>query len=361
MKNTRANSRYLMPALLCIAVSPLLRSPAYGAMKNTSQSWQTLLLADASPGEESGGKNTEERIELKIDKEAEPTPEGKGGATAAWLGLGTEEASEALTSQLKLTPGVGLVVTYLAPEGPAAKAGLKKNDLLVEFENQQLVLPSQLRKLVQVRKEGDQVHLAYYRAGEKRGATVTLGKTSRWQVFDEGNLGGAMKELQLQLRDLPIRETLQEQMKTLRDSLGNLKFDQQKVQDEVRRSVDEARKAIEAAVREAKKSKDAALNSTEKALKDLERAKNQRERSVIVRSHSGNVKSLVKSDDAGTIVILSSPKPHLTAHDKDGKLIFDGPVDSAEEREKVPRDLWERVEPMLDQMKGDSLLEDEQK
>ncbi len=43
----------------------------------------------------------------------------------AWLGVSTTEASETLASQLDLQAGVGLVVTYLAPEGPAAKAGLK--------------------------------------------------------------------------------------------------------------------------------------------------------------------------------------------------------------------------------------------
>jgi hypothetical protein len=34
------------------------------------------------------------------------------------------------------------------------------------------------------------------------------------------------------------------------------------------------------------------------------------------------VKNIVKSDDSGTIAILNSPKLHLTARDKDGKLLF---------------------------------------
>jgi len=62
------------------------------------------------------------------------------------------------------------------------------------------------------------------------------------------------------------------------------------------------------------------------------------------------VKSLVRSDESGTIVLLSNPNLHLTAHDKEGKLLFDGPIDSADERAKVPRELWERVEPLVDQM-----------
>ena len=58
---------------------------------------------------------------------------------------------------------------------------------------------------------------------------------------------------------------------------------------------------------------------------------------VVVRSSGKHVKSLVKSDESGTIVLLSNPKLHLTAHDKDGKLLFDGPIESTDEQAKVPR------------------------
>src|SRR5882762_7571199 len=50
-----------------------------------------------------------------------------------WLGVYTEEASEALGSQLGLKSGEGLLVTYVAADSPAAKAGLQKNDVLVEL------------------------------------------------------------------------------------------------------------------------------------------------------------------------------------------------------------------------------------
>ena len=58
----------------------------------------------------------------------------------------------------------------------------------------------------------------------------------------------------------------------------------------------------------------------------------------------------MKSDETGTIVLLSNPKLHLTAHDKEGKLLFDGSIESGEDQSKVPRDLWERVEPLIKQM-----------
>jgi hypothetical protein len=67
--------------------------------------------------------------------------------------------------------------------------------------------------------------------------------------------------------------------------------------------------------------------------------------------HDGNsVDSLVKTDGSGTIIILRAPKLHLTAHDKAGKLLFDGEIETPEQRDKVPRDLWGKVEPMLKKM-----------
>ena len=72
--------------------------------------------------------------------------------------------------------------------------------------------------------------------------------------------------------------------------------------------------------------------------------------SVTVRSTGQQVKSIVKADDSGTIVIVSNPKPRLTAHDKDGKLLFDGEIDTPEQRAKVPPELWEKVEPLLDKL-----------
>ena len=49
-------------------------------------------------------------------------------------------------------------------------------------------------------------------------------------------------------------------------------------------------------------------------------------------------------------MIVSNPKPHLTVHDKEGKLVFDGEIDTPEQRAKVPPEVWQKVEPMLDKL-----------
>jgi len=274
-----------------------------------------------------------------------------------WLGISIEEASEALVSQLGLDRGVGLVITYITPDSPAAKAGLQKNDVLVTFENQSLVLPAQLRKLIQARKEGDSVKLDFFRAGKKDTATVVLAKVSADAGFQENELAlkEDLRDLQRQLRDLPLKDIFRDQIKTFHESLGHVQIDQKKVQEEVRHSLEQARKAFQEAMRQ---SADAIeqLGPARKAFEKLLKSKiiDDTDATVTVRSTGKSTKSVVTADGSGTIVIVSNPKPHLTAHDKSGELLFDGEIDTPEQRDKVPRDLWNKVEPMLDKMGHDA-------
>jgi hypothetical protein len=268
-----------------------------------------------------------------------------------WLGVGVDEAPEALASQLKLAPGVGLVVIYVAPDSPGAKAGLEKNDVLVEFEGQQLVHPTQLRKLVRVRKDGDKVELTLYRAGKKQTVTAALGKApTGYGLLEDGDtLRGDLNAIWRPLRDLPMTQAYQEAMKTYKDQLGHLKIDQTKVQEEVRRSMDQAKRALEEAMRY---STNVTADATAKALRELRRLgiASDTGSTVTVRSSGDNIRSIVKTDESGTYVIVSNPKPQLTAHDKDGTLLFDGEIDTPEQRSKVPPEVWKKVEPMLEKL-----------
>jgi len=44
-------------------------------------------------------------------------------------------------------------------------------------------------------------------------------------------------------------------------------------------------------------------------------------------------------------VIVATPNKRLTAHDKDGKLLFDGDIETPEQQQKVPAEVWEKVKP----------------
>jgi membrane-associated protease RseP (regulator of RpoE activity) len=239
-------------------------------------------------------------------------------------------------------------VNYIATNSPAAKAGLQENDLLVEFNGQPLVHPLQLRKLVQVRKEGDTVILVVYRAGKKQTVSATLAKTVMGFGLNDMPAGQGYGGAFRQFGDLPTGDAFREQMKALREQMGKIKIDQKQVQEEIRRSMEEARKTYREAMRQATN----ANSALGPILEDLDRmgAAVDNDASVTVRSTGRSAKSLVKADESGTIMMVRNPKLHLTAHDKEGKLLFDGEIETPDQRARVPHDLWNRVEPLLKKM-----------
>ena len=277
-----------------------------------------------------------------------------------WLGVGTDEAPAALASQLRLDPGVGLVVTFVAPDSPAAKAGLQKNDLLVEMEGQSLVLPAQLRKMIQSRKEGDTIKLAYYRHGQKESVSATLAKSAAAAALSEAttfwvdseNMGPAHARGYAADANL---KGMNDHLVILHKALNEAKVNQRNVQLEVQRSMEQAQKAYQDALRQTSNSAKA-LGPARQALEELAKSGVfvDNNTTVTVRSTRNASKNVVKADDSGTIVIVSNPKMRLTAHDKEGTLLFDGEIETAEQREKVPKDLWKKVEPLVEQLNADT-------
>jgi hypothetical protein len=272
------------------------------------------------------------------------------GKEVAWLGVGTDEATEALAAQLKLKGGQGLVVTYVGPDSPAAKAGLQKNDVLLELDGQMLVLPAQLRKLVQSRAEGDEVRLKILRSGQEEEVKATLGKTKAGlALLGEG--GAWSGELARQFRELRLGEQMGQEMKSLQDSLARVGVNKDRIRIEVRKGIEEAQKAIEEALRSSTNQIRTHITA-DRVLKDL-RDKGitiDKDASVTVQSSGRQVRTIVKTDDSGSFVLVADPRKRLTAHDKDGKLVFDGEIESGEQLEKVPASIRDRVKEMIEEL-----------
>jgi hypothetical protein len=97
-----------------------------------------------------------------------------------YFGITAESVPPAIFRQLSDLLGneQGLVVKYVAPGSPAAKAGVQLYDVVVTFDNQRLFSVEQLLKLVTADKVGRKVALGIVRDGEKQTVEVTLGDRS---------------------------------------------------------------------------------------------------------------------------------------------------------------------------------------
>src|SRR6266702_3891917 len=133
-----------------------------------------------------------------------------------FLGVETSQVPNVVSEQLGLTKGLGLVVDYVVPNSPAASAGVQQNDILKMLNDQILMEPSQLRKLLQTFSEGTEVTLTILRKGQEQKITVKLAKKEMpqrhslmpggnhdmyWDFDETGDVGEQMQELKEQLGD----------------------------------------------------------------------------------------------------------------------------------------------------------------
>jgi serine protease Do len=261
----------------------------------------------------------------------QPNPLPPGGREKApkvpmiFLGVETSQVPTVVSEQLGLSKGLGLVVEYVVPDSPAAAAGIQQNDILKMLNDQILIEPSQLRKLLQTFSDGTDVTLTILRKGQEQKVTVKLTKKEKpqrhswapgekhdwhWDFDDTGDLGEQMQGL---------KEQLQEQLGAQRGMIRGA----------VMKAHEAARKAREDARRAAREirilSKD---NGTLKATRiDLGKAQ------------------IVFSDDKGEMKLENvDGKKILTAKDTQGKLLFSGPAETKEDRDKMPADVRERYE-----------------
>ena len=67
----------------------------------------------------------------------------------AYLGVGIQPVTQQLAEQFHVKPREGVVVTEVYPDSPAAKAGLKAGDVIVEFAGVPVANPQELQTAVE--------------------------------------------------------------------------------------------------------------------------------------------------------------------------------------------------------------------
>ena len=98
-------------------------------------------------------------------------------AKATYLGVATSPPPEVLVDQLKLPKGAGLLVEFVDAKGPAAVAGIRKNDVLVRLNDQLLTSPQHLAVLVRMHKPKDKVAVTLIREAQEQKVTAELGES----------------------------------------------------------------------------------------------------------------------------------------------------------------------------------------
>jgi serine protease Do len=96
------------------------------------------------------------------------------GGEEPWLGVTLADVNQAKAQALKL-PGVyGAIVTSVEPNSPAAKAGLEKNDVILQFAGDRVWSAAELARMVHETPAGRPVNLKVSRNGKTMSLKATI-------------------------------------------------------------------------------------------------------------------------------------------------------------------------------------------
>ncbi len=98
-----------------------------------------------------------------------------GRVTYPYLGIGVYPNSPALAARFGFPDKPGMIITQLDPNGPAAKAGLRTDDVIVAADGHPLSDQSELYRVLQTHHPGDKVTLTVARGSRELTFSVTLG------------------------------------------------------------------------------------------------------------------------------------------------------------------------------------------
>jgi serine protease Do len=281
-----------------------------------SQLLPVLALAVLSPS--ARAESTTTLRHLDVDSPHRVVVHGDDNGVkepVTFLGVETAPITRTLSAQLGLPKDTGLVVMNVVDKSPASD-GLKDDDVLTRLDDQVLIDTHQLSVLVRSKKEGDEVKLTVVRGGKEMSVKVKLTtrqvpKHANAFYFRNGDLGGPGINMLLQSDDahgtaswhgLPGMgpEDSQDVLRMIEHERGNFL---------VGPGVRIVRRAGEG--------------------------------STIVDLPKSNISY---SDDDGSIEIkVDDGKRNLTVKNAKGEVTFSGPVNTAEERAKLPPDISKQL------------------
>jgi PDZ domain len=128
-------------------------------------------------------QNEDAKTNPKVSPPAAATPDQKEqakrpDATHGYLGVAVDPLHSALINHLSSIIGgeYGLLVAEVGEGTPAAKAGIKPDDIIFRYEDQKLFYPQQFIRLVHADPAGRDVTLGVLHEGQAKDVKVKLGE-----------------------------------------------------------------------------------------------------------------------------------------------------------------------------------------
>jgi serine protease Do len=117
-----------------------------------------------------------------------------GHVQRAWLGVSLDQVTPEMAEGLGLDVKDGVIITKVTPGFPADKAGLRRNDVIVEYEGQPVSDMQKFRLRVADTSPGKVTSMVVIRDGKRIPVRVTLGERTPEAMAAAQQNGGQAKE-----------------------------------------------------------------------------------------------------------------------------------------------------------------------
>jgi serine protease Do len=148
----------------------------------------------------SGGQGIGFAIPINMANSIVTQLKEKGRVTRGWLGVGIQALSPELAQSFGLEGENGALISEVRKDSPADKAGLKTEDIVLEFDGKPVHDANELSRLVAATSVGKNVLIKVLRNGKPMEVPVTIGRLSEGvegeQAADSDNkIGMSVREL----------------------------------------------------------------------------------------------------------------------------------------------------------------------
>ena len=124
-------------------------------------------------------------IAVSIAKDIANSLIDSGKVVRGWMGVAIQELTPSLAESFQLPEGQdgGVLISEVHEDGPSAKAGLQRGDVILEYGNESVKDVNHLRNIVARTKVGKQKEIKVLREGKETPLTLVLGERPSDQVL----------------------------------------------------------------------------------------------------------------------------------------------------------------------------------
>jgi serine protease Do len=159
-----------------------------------------ILASDSGGGGEGGNEGIGFAIPINMARQVMDQIMTNGKVVRGYLGAWIQDVTPAMAHAFGLTDAAGALVGDVSPDGPAAKAGLKRGDIITAIDGKAVTDARQLRLDTAMTKPGATVRLKLVRSGKEMVLPVTLGEmpsTPNQQPSGQTGESGALQGLRV--------------------------------------------------------------------------------------------------------------------------------------------------------------------